>query len=159
MRRKESTSDARIDSQVDEVLFRGAEPRDANDREWLPVRKGRGRSTVARHNARRTRDGEEAGLWESSVDRIVTIVKDPITGELSGLLAWKSVSDPTQHPKEDLCANLLQLARTIGRYGETMLISPAKTLRYYESLLYVFLSYHCDKAVYNFSSVSDLSYM
>lgn len=60
------------------------------------------------------------------MDRIVTIVKDPITGELNGLLAWKSVSDPTQHPMEDLCANCPQLVRTIASYGETMLISPQR---------------------------------
>jgi hypothetical protein len=94
-------------------------PDDSSDKEWLPTKKKRKGATEPEQTVQKTRHraGEES--WETDVEGIITIVKDPVSGELSGLLAWRSGSTPTYRPMEDLYIKCPQLVR-----GPTMLPQP-----------------------------------
>ncbi|KAH8710250.1 hypothetical protein GQ44DRAFT_776620 [Phaeosphaeriaceae sp. PMI808] len=94
----------------------GNESGDANDGEWRSPKKIRAKSERITRRSGQTTKPES---WETSAERVVAIAKDPNTGQLSALLAWKNGSTPTYHPMEDLYEKCPQL---ILRYYESLLI-------------------------------------
>jgi hypothetical protein len=120
MRRGRSGVDLPGEIPADEVTHPTSD--DSNDKEWLPAKKKRKGATVPEQAVQKTRHraGEES--WEADVEGIITIVKDPISGGLRGLLAWRSGSAPTYRPMEELYIKCPQLVR-----GPIMLPQPHYT--------------------------------
>jgi hypothetical protein len=118
MRRRSGRSNRPLQRTADSNRDQDSESDGALDEEWLPASKIQAESTTHKQPARKARYKTEAESWEADAARIITIVKNPVSGELKGLLAWKNGSPASYHPMQDLYENCPQLVRRpFGLHG------------------------------------------
>lgn len=75
--------------------------------------------------------------WDAWIDQVIVLVKDSLTGEIVGELAWKDGRDNSHHKLEELhrfCKDRVRVPRLSTR----RIFNSNQMLEYYQKLLYVF---------------------